>query len=132
MGALDKGGPVGWVGKECLDGAIFGPYFVPEEVVTMLSLPHGLCGWKVCAQQYQVPGGKVSRSLGTLPFGPCTGHNGFLQRHPANEQGAGEPGKEGQGFTFDQTKNPRRRNNGDASLESGMGTGRMRTFPTCS
>ena len=60
----------------------------------MLSLPHGLCGWKVCAQQYQVPGGKVSRALGTSPFGPCTGHNGFLRDIQPMNRGLGNLAKE--------------------------------------
>ena len=88
---------VGWVGKDCLEVAIFGPYFVPKLVVNMLRLSH-----------VYVVGRSVHSDIGFL-LGRATGYRELdlsvltldlmdsCSDSQTIEDGAGDPGKGGHG-----------------------------------
>ena len=97
------------MGKDCLEVAIFSPYFVPKLVVNMLRLSH-----------VYVVGRSVHSDIGFL-LGRATGYRGLdlsvltldLMDSCSDSQtmktGLGTPAKEATAVTFDQIKNPRKK-----------------------
>ena len=99
---------VGWVGEDCLEAAIFGRYFFPEEVKELLRLPH-----------VYIIGRSVHSDIGCL-LGKATGHGGLdlsvltLDLPDASENtrpmrsGLGTLATEATAVSFEHIKNSRK------------------------
>ena len=99
---------VGWVGEDCLEAAIFGPYFFPEEVKDLLRLPH-----------VYIIGRSVHSDIIRL-LGKATGHGGLdlsvltLDLQDASENtrplrsGLGSLATEATAVSFEHIKNSRK------------------------